>query len=41
MEQTLNKIFLLNNGAKVTANNPNAEETARIAAETNVNALNP
>lgn len=33
LEQTLNKIFLLNNGARVASNYPNREETAGMVAE--------
>ena len=33
LEQTLNKIFLLNNGAKVTANYSNEEENIGMVAE--------
>ena len=33
LEHTLNKIFLLNNGARVASNYPNREETAGMVAE--------
>ncbi len=33
LEQTLNKIFLLNNGAKITADYTNKEDTVGMVAE--------
>ncbi len=41
LEQTLNKIFLLNNGAKITADYTNKEDTVGMVAEGSMEAREP